>query len=461
MIMASSYTNNIVVAFLLLICGIFYIDSTLTAAATVRTLIAPISYDAATSLYTLTLATPSPRGGGPLLLELDNSNLWVDCVNPNPYSSPSFKPVLCNNTKACTAAESCTVFICASAGCLDDNCYPGNIFAYPACSNRTCSSWASVTEVGTLATSVWMDRVSLLATDGARLVRPSVTMPEFSFLCGDNTLLVSDRIKLPAGVVGGTGLSRAPIALPSQISAKIPTVARKFAYCLPSVPEPERGVIFFGDGPYVFFGGANKLDLSKLLTYTPLKTYSREKDAYFLTVQSISVDGLALPIDPAYFSATKKRNKTTSFVGGTRFSSGNPYTLLTPPVYDILASRFEKACVSRGIKPAPAIAPFEHCFSSASARASKLGFDVPTIDIVLKKKAKWRIVGANSVIKVNKDVFCLAFRKTDQYEGRSIVIGTFQQQNAFFQFDLAQARMGFISTLLPLNTTCSSFNFAY
>ena len=112
MIMASSYTNNIVLAFLLLICGIFYIESTLTSAATVRALIAPISYDAETSLYTLTLATPSPRGGGPLLLELDNSNLWVDCVNPHPYSSPSFKPVLCNNTKACTASESCSFHMC-------------------------------------------------------------------------------------------------------------------------------------------------------------------------------------------------------------------------------------------------------------------------------------------------------------------------------------------------------------
>ena len=434
-------------------------ESSSIAWAAPSALVAPISYDAATSLYTLTLAQPSPSGSRPLLVELDNSNLWRDCVNPRPYTSPAFKPLLCNNTAACDAAASCTSFICGSAGCYDDQCYTGSGFAYPACSNYTCASWASVTGVGTLGTSVWTDSVSLLATDGAKLVRPSpVTMRDFSFICADNTLLVSNRIALPAGIVGGAGLSRAPIALPTQISTKIPSIARKFAYCLPSGPG-RPGPIFFGDGPYVF----GSLDLSKLLKFTPLQTFSRQKDAYFLSIQSISVDGAALPIPASLFSITKnKTGRSTAYVGGTRLSSGNPYTLLTPSIYGMLAARFVKACAARGIKAVPAVGPFEHCFDASSARVSKLGFDVPPIDIVLKKKVTWRILGANSVVKVNKNrAFCLAFQKTDQYEDRSIVIGSFQQQNAFFQFDLVRSRLGVIPTLLTLNTTCSTFNFAY
>ncbi|KAH7405291.1 hypothetical protein KP509_15G064100 [Ceratopteris richardii] len=310
-----------------------------------------------------------------------------------------------------------------------------------------------------MGTSVWRDTIALPSTDGHQVLS-KVVIPDFAFLCTDDTLLKGAEGKIPTGVVGGAGLSRNPIALPSQISSKIPAVSRKFGYCLPS-STTRPGVIFFGDGPYVFQPG---IDVSTLLRYTPIVSFSKEADSYFLQVKSISVAGVPLAIDSSLLDI--KRNKTSrSYVGGTRFSSSVPYTQLTPVIYNSLISEFKKAAIAQGIKQVAAVSPFDLCFDASTATFSRVGYNVPQIDIALKGSGKskteiWQIYGANSVILVNKDVFCLAFRPTGEYESRSIVIGTYQQHEAFFQFDLVANRLGFLPSLPLIKTGCSNFKFS-
>ncbi|KAH7405287.1 hypothetical protein KP509_15G063800 [Ceratopteris richardii] len=420
-------------------------------------LVAPIQLDAATSLYTMKLAPPSPSGSSPLMLDLDNSNLWVDCVDPAPYSSPTFKPLLCEETAACAAARSCTSNICGPSSCYD-TC--SVVVPYPACNNYTCVSWASISAIKwTMDTAVWRDTIAFPSTDGRRVLS-KVTIPEFAFLCTDKTLLKGGEGKLPPGVVGGAGLSRAAIALPSQISSKVPSISRKFAYCLSSSAS-RPGVIFFGDGPYVFHPD---VELSGLLRYTPLINFSKEADSYFIQVISLSVAGVPLPIDSSLL--TIKRNKTSrTYMGGTRFSSSVPYTQLTPAIYSHLISEFEKAAVARGIKKTHPVSPFDLCFDASTVSLSTAGYNVPQINMTLKGKGKskteiWQISAANTLTLVNRDVYCLAFQPTDEYESRSIIIGTYQQQEAFFQFDLAANRLGFVSSLALRRTSCSNFSFS-
>ncbi|KAH7405294.1 hypothetical protein KP509_15G064400 [Ceratopteris richardii] len=439
------------VTFLLLLLFSFISNASPTA------LVAPIQLDAATSLYTMKLVPPSPSGNSPIMLDLDNSNLWRDCADPVLYSSPSFRPLLCNETAACAAAQTCSSNICGSAGCYG-TCNEAGL-TYPTCSNYTCASWASITAIRwSMGTAVWRDTIALPSTDG-RQVLSKVTIPDFAFLCTDDTLLKGGEGRLPPGVVGGTGLSRNPIALPSQISSKIPTISRKFGYCLPS-STTRPGVIFFGDGPYVF---KPDIDVSTRLRYTPIISFSKEADSYFLDVKSISVAGVPLGIDSSLL--TIKRNKTSrSYVAGTRFSSSVPYTQLTPSIYNSLVSEFKKAAIAQKIKEVAPISPFDLCFDASTTNFSRVGYNVPQIDIALKgngksKTEKWQIYGANSVTKVNRDVFCLAFQPTDEYESRSIIIGTYQQQEAFFQFDLAANRLGFVPSLPLIGTGCSDFSF--
>ena len=60
----------------------------------------------------------------------------------------------------------------------------------------------------------------------------------------------------------------------------------------------------------------------------------------------------------------------------------------------------------------PPMKRFGACFSSKNIRSTNVG---PVIDFVFhKKRAFWRIYGANSVVQVRKDVMCLAFVGVDQ-----------------------------------------------
>ncbi|KAF4347761.1 hypothetical protein G4B88_019533 [Cannabis sativa] len=85
-----------------------------------------------------------------------------------------------------------------------------------------------------------------------------------------------------------------------------------------------------------------------------------------------------------------------------------------------------------------------------------------------EKKVVWRINGANSMVFVNKDVACLGFvdggplRFVDwgiKFTRTSIVIGGHQIEVNLIQIDLVASRLGFSSSLLATQTTCSNFNF--
>jgi hypothetical protein len=54
---------------------------------------------------------------------------------------------------------------------------------------------------------------------------------------------------------------------------------------------------------------------------------------------------------------------------------------------------------------------------------------------------------------------CLGFVNGGENARTSIVIGGHQLEDNLVQFDLATSRVGFSSTLLGRQTTCSNFNF--
>jgi len=63
------------------------------------------------------------------------------------------------------------------------------------------------------------------------------------------------------------------------------------------------------------------------------------------------------------------------------------------------------------------------------------------------------------MVQVSNGALCLGFVDGGADPITSIVIGTQQMQNNLIQFDLAASRLGFSSTLLGSQTTCSNFNF--
>ncbi|KAL9660025.1 hypothetical protein QQ045_024835 [Rhodiola kirilowii] len=106
------------------------------------------------------------------------------------------------------------------------------------------------------------------------------------------------------------------------------------------------------------------------------------------------------------------------------------------------------------------IAPFGLCFNSTSIGSTRLGPGVPQIELVLHtSRVVWTLFGANSMVQVNEDVLCLGIVDGGVNPRTSIVIGSYQIEDNLLQFDLAASRLGFSSTLLGRQTTCSNFNF--
>lgn len=71
----------------------------------------------------------------------------------------------------------------------------------------------------------------------------------------------------------------------------------------------------------------------------------------------------------------------------------------------------------------------------------------------------WTVFGANSMKQVSSDVSCLAFVDGGERAEQAVEVGSYQMENNFLLFDVARNRVGFSSSLLFFQTTCSNFNF--
>ncbi|KAL6208572.1 hypothetical protein ACLB2K_019521 [Fragaria x ananassa] len=406
-----------------------------------KALIIPVTKDASTLQYTTRISQRTPLVPISLVLDLGGQYLWVDCEQN--YVSSTYRPARCRSAQ------------CSLAGA--DGC--GDCFSSPkpGCNNNTCgvSPDNTVTRTAT-GGEIAQDVVSVQSTTGSNPGQ-NVTVSNFIFACAPTFLLSG----LASGVSGMAGLGRTKIALSLQFASAF-SFKRKFAVCLSSSTSAN-GVAFFGDGPYSFLPGV-ELD-SDSLTYTPLfinpvstaSTFSQgdASSEYFIGVKSIKVNDKAVTINTTLLSIN-----TTSGVGGTKISTVNPYTVLEASIFKAVTEAFITESAARNISRVTAVAPFEVCFSTENVLSTRLGPSVPEIDLVLQNESTyWRIFGANSMVYVSDNVVCLGFVNGGEDARTSIVIGGHQLEDNLVQFDLAASRVGFSSTLLGRQTTCSNFNF--
>ncbi|KAF9622750.1 hypothetical protein IFM89_033985 [Coptis chinensis] len=131
--------------------------------------------------------------------------------------------------------------------------------------------------------------------------------------------------------------------------------------------------------------------------------------------------------------------------------------VLETSIYNALTGAFVKEA---NLTRVASIAPFGFCFDSKNVGSTRVGPAVPSIDLVLQSESVyWRIFGANSMVPVRENVLCLGFVDGGLNSRTSFVIGGYQLENNLLQFDLATSRLGFSSSLLFRQTTCSNFNF--
>ncbi|XP_015867269.3 probable aspartic proteinase GIP2 isoform X1 [Ziziphus jujuba] len=405
-----------------------------------KALLLPLYKDPSTLQYLTKIKQRTPLVPIKLTVDLGAEFLWVDCEQG--YVSSTFKSPLCSSApcsllypKICGRCVSPTFL----PGCNIDNIciiHPYNPLIWTFISGRLSQ-----------------DMFSIQTTNGFNPGR-HVSLPNFLFSCGDTSLLQG----LASGVKGMAGLGRTKIGLPYQFAAAF-SLKRKFAICLSSSTR-SKGVIFFGDGPFAFLPN---IDLSKSLTYTPLLInpistggflYPGKKSAdYFIGVKSIKINDKVVHLNTSLLSIDNKGR------GGTKISTVDPYSVLETSIYNAFIDAFEKAMGDQVTRVA-AVEPFGACFNSTGIGSTRVGAAVPTIDLVLQNNnVFWRIFGANSMVEVRKDVLCLGFVDGGVGAKASIVIGGHQLEDNFLQFELDYNRLGFSSSLLFRQTTCSNFNF--
>ncbi|PHT44376.1 hypothetical protein CQW23_13534 [Capsicum baccatum] len=403
----------------------------------------PITKDNSTNLYTLSLYLKTPLQLTNLHLDLGASLTWVDCTRR--YKSSSYKHLLYNETL-----------------CIDLNTgIYGNCFKKPGpgCSIDSCEYFPenSVTRQTAIG-QIMLDSLAVSTTDGRN---PNGLRPikDYVFSCGNTKLLRG----LPNGVTGVAALGRFNYSLPFQLSKTSSSSSALFAVCLPSstTGTSGNGVAFFNTaGPYYFSPG---IDASKLLIYTPLilnpsrgtvPIYWLPSSEYFIGVSAIKVNNKSVKLNETLLKINE------SGFGGTKISTSTPYTMVHTAVLKAVTEKFVAEAKSMNLTATEnPVKPFNVCFPAKAIVNTRVGPAVPVIDLVLDKPGiYWRIFGSNLMVRV-KDVWCLGFVDGGLEPRTSIVFGGLMIEDNLLQFDLAQKRLGFSSSLLLKSTNCANFNF--
>ncbi|KAJ6763192.1 hypothetical protein OIU79_023855 [Salix purpurea] len=318
-----------------------------------------------------------------------------------------------------------------------------------------------------------VDYFSMLTLDNTGSIGGLSSSSPFTFIfsCGYKENLRG----LAGGVTGSAGLGRSKISIPVQAST-IFHYPRYFALCL-SGSRTRPGAAFIGTkGPYKFGRG---IDLSKSLVYTPLLLnpvgkYSypdlkKPSDEYFIGVSSIKVNGKVVALNRSLLAIDSGNGS-----GGTKLSTVVPFTQLATSIYKAVTEAFVKAAASSpfNLTAARPAQPFSVCYPARNVKTARDGPTVPAIELVMHRNdVVWKILGSNSMVRVavkgGDDVWCLGFvdagvkPRTSIFAGDpSIVIGGYQMEDNFLQFDLESMRLGFSSSVLSRGTNCASFKFA-
>ncbi|KAF5465638.1 hypothetical protein F2P56_015621 [Juglans regia] len=388
-------------------------------------LVFPITKDVNTLQYVTTILHGTPLVPIKLVVDLCGPFLWTDCASR--YASSSSRPVPYRSIKCLTAKA----HVVGSKNCLS-GAQKCEIFP----ENRIVRLGARGELVeGTIA---------IQSGDDSKAAGPTATVfQQFLFSCAPTFLLNG----VASGAKGMLGLGRTRISLPSQISSALGTHPI-FTICLSS----SEGIMVSDQGPD-HHGSIFGPEISRSLTYTPLVTNQGDNmlSEYFVGIKSISIEGKRLSLNASLLSLDGEG------VGGTKLSTIVPYTTMESTIYATFIEAYIKAASSMNMIRVASVAPFRLCFSSKGIESGQSGPKVPVIDLMLQSEmVKWRILGGNSMVRVNNEVMCLGFLDGGLNPRTSIALGGYQLEDTLLQFDLGSSMLGFSQSLSMMQGSCNS-----
>ncbi|XP_057954185.1 probable aspartyl protease At4g16563 [Malania oleifera] len=249
---------------------------------------------------------------------------------------------------------------------------------------------------------------------------PEKSVADFAVGCSTSTESI---------LTGLAGFGRGPDSLPAQMGVK------KFSYCLNSHhfdDKPESGTIVLGSGS----GKTGRVSYSKF-EKSPGGVHSFYNDFYYVNLQKVIIGGKRVQI-PAIFLASGSDGN-----GGTVLDTGTTYTYMDRRVFEIVSGEFEKQMSNYtkdtrlekrvGLHPCFRVPGGE---KSGSIPGLVLGFEGGAKMVLPVENYFWFYGEVACMTLVTDDVFQMG-------QGPSIILGNYQQQNFYMEYDLKNERFGF------------------
>ncbi|KAK4776138.1 hypothetical protein SAY87_024099 [Trapa incisa] len=370
--------------------------------------------------YTVDLSFGTPPQTMTFLLDTGSSLVWSPCTAHYKCSRCNFPDI--DPTKIPTfipRASSSSRLI----GCRNPKCQllfgPTVTSQCPSCgpTSRNCSQICPVymIQYGSGSTG------GILVSDTISL--PGQTVP--SFLLGCSVFSSAQ----PTGIAG---FGRGAESLPAQLGL------RKFSYCLLSrkfddTSETSSLVLDMDSGKS-----------SSGLSYTPFRqnpsgSAAAFSEYYYVGLRKILVGGKTVKVPYRYLAPG------TDGAGGTIVDSGTTFTFMEQPIFEAVAKEFNQQMGNyRRAKDVESRSGLTPCYN-VSGR-SHLG--LPELVLQFKGGAIMALPPENYFAVLGSGVVCLTIVSDSMTlsgvsGGPAIVLGSFQQQNYYMEYDLHNGRLGF------------------
>ncbi|KAI4364174.1 hypothetical protein MLD38_020302 [Melastoma candidum] len=392
-----------------------------TAAKASESLVDAPLYSHSYGGYSITLGFGTPPQSIPLVFDTGSSLVWLPCTSRYSCSGCNFPDVSLIPAFIPRLSSSARIVGCSNPKCswLDGR-DPASRCGHCA-SRASCTCPPYIFQYGSGST-------------GGILLTETVTFPKRMTKAGVLIGCSVASMRQPAGIAG---FGRDRESLPTQLGA------RRFSYCLQSRNFDDTQVsseLILETGPGQSgqkSAGASYTDLLR----NPDKSNAAYQEFYYILLRRITIGDKHLKLPYKY---SKPRLDGS---GGTIIDSGSTFTFMERPIFDLVAREIEAQMHGyRRSVEAETKTGLQRCFKVSGT--GKVRF--PELLLHFKGGAEVALPPENYFALIgNTDVVCLTVVTDDGAGpelgsgGPAVILGSFQQQNLYVEYDLENERIGF------------------
>ncbi|OAY40772.1 probable aspartyl protease At4g16563 [Manihot esculenta] len=368
--------------------------------------------------YSMSLSFGTPPQTVKFVFDTGSSLVWFPCTsrylcfacnfpNVDITKIPKFIPKLSSSSKL--------------LGCKNPKC----AWIFGSNVQSQCQNCDPSSQNCTQTCPPYIIQYGLGSTTGRLLLEtldfPNKTVVDFLVGCS----IISTR--QPEGIAG---FGRNPASLPLQLGLK------KFSYCLVSRRFDETQV----SSDLILDMGSDSGDAKTPgLSYTPFAKNPVGSDPafqeyYYVMLRKIIVGDQRVKV-PYRFLVPQSDGSA-----GTIVDSGSTFTFMEGPVFELVAKAFKKKManytIATKVQNQTGLRP---CFDISGEKS----VEVPELIFQFKGGAKMQLPLANYFAFVDSSVVCLTIISGRGGAGPAIILGNFQQQNFYIEYDLENERFGF------------------